>query len=378
MEILQVLTEPRASSYIPIVHPRLDALVVCAGWLYTTLAMFRGLVIESDQMRSMGMESYFNLWNVLDVLRLVCFLMANIVYLPIRFLMADPETGLLEAPFGFARSSVDTAVISLYAVSSLAFAIRAISYFRGWLHFATLVYSILKIWSDIKTFIIVLFVLLLGFTFSLWLLMRAQENAPHGCDFADNYASNNYILPEGVEACVTRYQDFGWFLAASISMALFGEPMNDEMPAHVFLAQESRMRSSDPRLWDVFMRLNQWPYVKTSIFLIFNFMMQVLMLNLLIALMGEARAQAEKESHLAALQHRAELVLEQEDAQKKHQLFWHRKIFGRLQSMLRLCAPTERCDRDEHGYKSRWLHVLIPDELDTQATGARVDDHLAG
>ena len=88
--------------------------------------------------------------------------------------------------------------------------------------------------------------------------------------------------------------------------------------------------------------------VKTIFFFSFNFIMQIVLLNLLIALMGEARAEAATEASLNAFRRRAELVLEQEQLLRKSKTTKR----GRGLSQARRRALLS----------ARWLHVLVPDE----------------
>ena len=109
---------------------------------------------------------------------------------------------------------------------------------------------------------------------------------------------------------------------------------------------------------------------------------QVVLLNLLIALMGEARAQAATEASLNAFRRRAELILEQEEflksADDETSLFLipvggfmcNLKNIGR-----RLCcSPEYAAEKQKSGAKkatknrvgARWLHVLVPDELENE------------
>jgi hypothetical protein len=106
------------------------------------------------------------------------------------------------------------------------------------------------------------------------------------------------------------------------------------------------------------------------------------LLNLLIALMGEARAQAATEASLNAFRRRAELILEQEEflksADDETSLFLipvggfmcNLKNIGR-----RLCcSPEYAAEKQKSGAKkatknrvgARWLHVLVPDELENE------------
>ena len=103
---------------------------ILLGWLFTTFSMASALWTEFRQLRDDWIRGYLaSPWNVLDLLRIIPMLGAN---------------GILLATFCGApkyTSSRDTAV-ALYAISILFFAFRAISYCRGYLVFATLVYSI--------------------------------------------------------------------------------------------------------------------------------------------------------------------------------------------------------------------------------------------
>ena len=89
------------------------------------------------------------------------------------------------------------------------------------------------------------------------------------------------------------------------------------------------------------------------------FVVQVVLLNLLIALMGEARAKAANEATLNAFRRRAELVLEQEQkckaASDVHSPFGIRRVIRTFQA-----GGNDRPPRDQE----RWLHVLVPDEID--------------
>ena len=233
-----------------------------------------------------------------------------------------------------------------------------VSYCRGHLAFATLIYSIGHIIIEIRAFFVVLIILLFGFSMSLWLLMRDHHNTPDGCGFALEYDGN--VLPNGVEACATSYGDFRWFFAASISLGLFGEPMHEETPIHIFLNSDGTHAVP--------------PIIKTTFFFLFNFMMQVVLLNLIIAIMGEARAHAAEEAAQNAFRRRAELVLEQEENGKRHVRqsvgaaglaavgaaeTGFRAVVSRVFSVRRGAKEPEAHVKDD-----RWLHVLVPDEME--------------
>lgn len=202
---------------------------------------------------------------------------------------------------------------------------------------------------EIRAFIVVLSILLLGFSMSLWLLMRDHPNTPENCGFALIYKENGTSLPEGTDPCATSYGDFSWFLASSISLGLFGEAMHEETPIHVLLNSDGTHAIP--------------PFFKATFFLTFNFVTQVVLLNLLIALMGEARAHAAEEAAQNAFRRRAELVLEQvEDS---------RSMGGGIQARLRALlsrlfpdGPWSKAESVSRMEDARWLHVLVPDELE--------------
>jgi len=319
---------------------------VLIGWGMTTFMMTNALVFEIKQAMIEGMIKYCaSVWNIYDLLRILPLLTANLL--------------LLTRGAWAGESAPADAVVALYAMSIVFFAFRAISFFRGSLKFATLVYSIGVIMSQIQAFLVILGVLFIGFSMALWLLMRSVENVPPGCAFRPR----DGVLPDGVDPCITKYEDYTWFMAASLAMALFGEAPNEETPASIFLAES--VTNTQP------------PLIKATFYLAFNFIMQVVLLNLLIALMGEARASALQEANYNAYRRRAELVLEQEQLQKevrRKQVKRQTRAQARSPLLRCLCWPCglgRLCDLDawwgdesdeREALEERWLHVIIPDE----------------
>lgn len=95
--------------------------------------------------------------------------------------------------------------------------------------------------------------------------------------------------------------------------------------------------------------------------------------------MGEARAAAQSEASLNALRRRAELILEQEE----HLDNKGNNLIGRFKQRLWACLCSWRGIRaseeaeQEDSFRgsaketrdTRWLHVLVPDELDLEGKG---------
>ena len=246
----------------------------------------------------------------------------------------------------------------LYAISILFYALRAISFFRGFLSFATLVYSIGVILTRIRSFMLVLFLVHTGFSFSLFILLQ---------DFPDECEDDK---------CATQYSSVTWFFGMSLGLALFGEPIHEGMAANIW--DERKGEREHP--------INHG--VKSSIHFLFLFTMQVVLLNLLIALMAEARTDALQEASLNALRRRADIILEMQ------QLGGGRGVWEYMSALMRLfrsrrssrvgAAPATAVDDGARGQflrqnavrqnsrtpkladgtRDRWLHVLVPDELD--------------
>ena len=319
-------------SQVPItkVNMRMYAIFSKLGLLMTTLSALMNIKTEIAQMRNLGLRKYLTWWNTFDLLRIVPLLVANVLVVIAHTPALSHLAGTLYVYYTV-----------LFSFTMLFFAFRAISFFRGFLSFATLVYSIGVILTEIVSFIIVLLVLFLGFSMALWLLMR---------DHVDDCDEDN--------VCQTNYGSLDWFFTASFSMGLFGTDMGEMTFSHILNQNDGHSMPS---------------FFKAFFFILFNFTMQVVLLNLLIALMGEARAKAATEASLNAYRRRAELVLEQEENKNDQQ-----KSNRRLKTIAWLFGCDYLFDQvdvgeqeNEEEDESRWLHVLVPDEIESREEAQR-------
>lgn len=177
------------------------------------------------------------------------------------------------------------------AVVIVALFTRLIFYFRGSLKFGALVYLLFEVFADISAFVVLLLISFLTFAFSMRILVSSTSDN-------DNRVAGFPSLESAI------------FSAVNMGLYAQFEPLSIESNLFTAIAFES-----------------------------FMFMVQVVLLNLLIAIMSESHTRVRNVSLLVAKFERARLILEHENG---------------MQAKL---AQEER-----HRVMPRWLHVLQPDE----------------
>eukprot|EP00966_Prymnesium_polylepis_P322632 7378877-Prymnesium_polylepis.3 len=163
-------------------------------------------------MREDGLEAYIcDAWNVSDILRIAAQLLINT-----RFFLRDPGVGflawtsrgcVLNGTLGdpltkdFLANWDGTSLtgeacyyprdlIALQALVGILFSFRLLYFFRANLTFAALVHTIFKIAREIYPFLVMMLVILLGFSYSLFVLLQHS----HDFDNVDEMWSNPWLF----------------------------------------------------------------------------------------------------------------------------------------------------------------------------------------
>ena len=311
------------------------------GWCWTTVACFAFGWIELKQLKAGGL-AYFSEWaNQLDLVYVFSHLVVNVLFwLPYDSLFSTGEATLDApsppplAPDGARRflkagggageaSAADLAMMTAGSTKIGVFAtvqaivvfvlfLRMLSFFRGFLAFGALVHMVKQIFVDMLPFMVLLFLVTAGFSCMLSVLMQHSM-----------FASD-----------ITPWTP--WYsLFVSINMGLYAT--YDPMPME-----------------------KEWQVVLT--FELFMICVQIVLLNLLIAIMANSHNRVHAVAQLVAHFERAKLVLDYEQTHGIG-LFDSKRLAHVLESP---------------GHAARWLHVLEPVErmddgaersvqLDTQA-----------
>ena len=142
------------------------AMIVASmgGWLITTYTMLSAFRTEVLQFSIEGRRYFFGqgaAWNVFDIFRILPMLTGNLMLLTRNLWWQEADWDYAREVDGRIFTSDDQWTTSnfitiCFSFSVLFFGFRAISFFRGWLSFATLVYSIGVILTNIVSFLIVL------------------------------------------------------------------------------------------------------------------------------------------------------------------------------------------------------------------------------
>lgn len=311
---------------------------------------------EVAQMRYEGCEYFYQLNNALDLIVYIGQLVVNIsfwfrdsqpLFSPALLLYANISLGhvvdALESaeggclrPFHNPDITPIGFVASLQAVVVICLFFRLLFYFRGVLALAILVHCIKEIIKSMVAFLVVLCVVTMGFACSLALLMSHTGH----CDYATVGASVISVVNIGLYSIQPNHEPF-----------------------------------------------QQYPMV-LLFYEVFMLMVQVVLLNLLIAIMGDSYHSVRKDSQLIAVYERAKLTLE-------HEMFTGKATPSITESLRavdvislsanlaggasrgvkfsRKLARAFGVLRNTESFKPRWLHVLAMDAM--TANSGKADVH---
>jgi len=195
------------------------------------------------------------------------------------------------------------------AVVVMALFTRMVFYFRGSLQFGALVHLLTKVFADMSAFLLLLVMALLTFAFSMRILFTSTR-----------YSDNR----------VTGFPTLASAIFASVNMGLYGqfEPISLESSVPSALAFEG-----------------------------FMFVVQVVLLNLLIAIMSESHTRVRTVALLVAHFERAKMIVDHEKLLQAR-IMKHHFLLGRLFSQKQDPDAAQQVNRA----MPRWLHILQPED----------------
>ena len=307
-------------------------------WLPVTAYTLYLLFHECVQMRVMqyGGKYWHSVWNWFDLLSISMQLLAN------GYLLA--EVAALHLAGGSALPLMFNARRVLLGLQLTMSYIKLIYYLRGSRVLALQVRVVVQIMQDLVPYLVILLVCMLSFAAGLSVLLFNNSRAYDDGDFASPTFALLSVLNYGL------YSEFGdFFDVFSIDFCeATGEtpllpPMGNETGGAIPREHHGPSMSCSRHL--------DLPSV-----LVFNcmmFLVQIVLLNLLIAIMSDSYAKVRENSRLESLHERAMLLAELEAA-------W-----------LPLLASWFGAERVYSAEKfPMWLHVLKPVEQDLAAAAA--------
>jgi len=329
--------------------------IVIFGWLWTTFYALKMGNNELAQLYSVGIVGYFSdASNIADLFYLTTQLLSNTIFLfPHSWEtlfrtgdFANSQTVYVENSTevggaarrlkGVSTSTFDAAdendydtepigfFISLLAFVALALYLRMLILFRGFLKFGALINMVIQILIDMLPLGMLLLIVIVAFSFSLSVMLR--------------HSAIGVII--GYSDQPVEW-DFAYSLFFTMNMGLYA--------------------SFDPGVMD------QYPQVN-FLYQTFMVLTQIVLLNLLIAIMGASHQRVMGISELVALHERAKLILEHEQTLGRVKVVPERQGWRRI-----LDSSARRRARDYEKLTAEWLHILEPAERTDLAT----DQHLA-
>ena len=311
-------------------------------WPFVFIFVGAFLLVELQQLAIEGMGYFSSLWNYLDVAAFGLQFLAQILWVSVR-------------------NSSGTAVRGMLAISCLLMVWKTMYYARGFPLLGPLVRMIVEIMADMRPFLLILLIFLASFAIALLIINPEpgaavyawkEESCQHDDDTGDNDCQ---LFPE--------------FLQFVSTVALFG-------------AGDGFFREGvDPT------RLNQ------IFLLVLQIIVQIVLLNLIIAVMGNTYSRVQEGAIQEALYERAHIIIEVESTWLPVVEYFKAKA-SRLKyavlSFFSCCLGHETLaavgleEDDEDDDESNpmfptWLHVLRPGTLESAHTTdvkIEVDDGL--
>ena len=332
------------------------------GWCYATISSMFKLRVEVLQLMASGPREYFfDFFNVLDLFYSLGQLVINVavtlkreapeLFSPIfEYAEFDDGAGNVTAAArralkagkggtsgvdgdGYGYMTIEERgleptglVVTLQAFVVLFLWFRLIAYFRGSLAMSQLVHMVQAIIIDMKAFLVMLVIFTVAFSLALHILIKFQVE-----HLDDTDTSGEWHIAE---------EEWGSLLHAVYTTFNMG----------LYAAFDARA-----------LKLN-WQIV--LVFEGFMVIVQVVLFNLLIAIMADTHHRVREQSQLVALYQRSILVLEEEQAVRRQlkntplSTRLLRKIFGKAADLPQIYP--------------RWLHVILPN-VESNDGGSKED-----
>jgi len=320
-EIIDALTTPGDNQNMMI--------AVCVGWAFTTLrAMTMGIRTAMGFWAS-GL-GFFDLWSSLDIVYIIGQLTVNTIF----WARTNNHTGLILSE-DVQDATVDGAVrrqlrtsaasgglspdiewtgyipgffLAVQAIVIFASWVRTLFFFRGFLRLGALVHSMVQIAYDIVPLLCLCAVFLPAFGFAMWVLVQAEIR-----DVTD------------------------WYDPLKALYGILNAGLYTYYDVHAFAVEASPMLLV---LYEVFM-----------------LMMQIILLNMLIAIMNNSHQKVNEVSRLVAMFERGKIILRYEQG-----LVASRSKKNRRQHHDPHRRPQVKSQRDKWFMDKfpRYLHVVLP------------------
>jgi len=345
-------------------------IAMLLGWTWTTVLSVIAECNEFNQVRSAGLRMYMSDYNnALDQVFICGQLLINIMFWirtdttkPVLFAGGIPHyddsvtnssssdvvrrllkaRGSAEASGGVVPSDNIGVFLTFQSAVMLALFLRLVGYLRGFLALGALINMIVQVFREIIPFMSLLLITTLGFSFTLHIALQHTTSGRHSLIEGDPEAD---------------WQSIETSIFASVNMGLYSVFKEPPMKSH----------------WQVII-----------IFEIFMLGVQIVLLNLLIAIMTETHTRLRNVSKLVAHFERAKMVLEEEQKLSPKSLYPEDGqaanseelgdledgkggilgVLGRAISHVTGACSSKVPTVDEAA--PRWLHVLLPAELERE------------
>jgi len=309
------------------------------GWCWTTCVSLALQTQEINQLRSAGLRSYLlDYNNVLDQVFINGQMVINILF----WVRDGPESAIWSSGRTITRfngtgdetitteKEIIGVFLTMQALVLLALYLRLVTYLRGFLALGALIHMIVQVFVEIIPFMSLLLIATMGFSFSLRVLLQHTEYGQPADD------------PE-----LQQYNSISSSIFLAINMGFYSTFRDVPVQSH----------------WQVL-----------CIFEVFMICVQIVLLNLLIAIMSETHERMRNVSKLVAHFERAKLVLEEEqklppavlvgqEAPAKDRSKLKNGVFGLVRKMF--ASPHFPLEQ----VAPRWLHVLLPAEMERKDDG---------
>ena len=322
----------------------------------TDFAMAAGRRLAEEHMVA-GLDMAFSLAAFEDEVPFDGFLPEHVAGRILRGSGGSSATGGLTAaamyPYGVPTGNRAGAYVILQSLVALSTWIRLLYYFKGILRLGTLVHTLQRIFLDIYPLLVLIIVLFIAFWSSMWMLINVElvdecaRTKRHRALRRGRHAHSRAAPPPPTSTaklrpspfaslCLLRYsyewRNMFWSAIKLLNMGLYTD-MDSKMTSY----------RRDPLL--------------AVLYELYMFLVQIILLNMLIALMAESNERVRSIAKLVAQFERAKLILQWE--RRLSDLPYSTSYTARL---VRLMSglPSGRGRGAASEIFPRWLHVLLP------------------
>ena len=243
-------------------------------------------------------------------------------------------------PGGLPTGYYAGAYVILQALVALSTWIRLLYYFKGILRLGTLVHTMQRIVMDIYPLLALVLVLFIAFWSSIWMLVNVELVSDYNVDWKSPWKSMVKML--NVRFCARRPGQKRAITNKCLRLICCVACLW-QMGLYTDIDSSLQYHTRDVLLM--------------ALYEIYMFMVQIILLNMLIALMAESNDRVRSIAKLVAQFERAKLILQ-----------WERRLSSMPNSTSRIGAcirffsgfPAARGKKAASKIFPKWLHVLMP------------------